>query len=379
MKLVFKLGIILVLAALIATPIADATGSPNGDSRHKYTKTVKKEFPINSYGTTSLQNKYGKIDVKTWDKNRVKISALITVEANSESQAQNAFNRIKIDFANDQNVVKASTMIEAQKNSIWANWNEEKTEFSINYTVFMPKSGSLILGNKYGDSFVESIGGNAEVNVHYGKFYLEGVGKDLSITMNYAEGTVVQARDVIADVSNCKKKLRIKKAHDVILTSKNSRISIETGKTIKVDSRNDFFNLGNIDKLKFQGRYGDVEVISVQEVYAHNSRYSDFYIEKLKGDAELDLQFGGVIIEKIGRGFSEINLYGKHTDFKITVEPGSAYKLNAEAKSAGITYPDNFIVDSERDNGVSHLVNGHRGSGGGTINAIFEYGGLRVQ
>lgn len=379
MKLVYKLGIILLLAGLIATPIADASGNPFGGTKHKYTKTIKKEFPINASGTTSLQNKYGNIEVKTWDRNRVKISIIINVEAIGESYAQEAFDRIHIDFANDQNLVKAATRIEAQKNTWWSSRTDEKTEFSINYMVTIPQSGSLKLVNKYGDAFVETISGSAELNVHYGNFHIEGVRKDLAINMGYAEGTVVKANDIIAEVSNCKKKLRIKEANDVILTSNNSRISIEKGQTIKADSRHDFYTLGNIKKLKFQGRYADVEVASVDDVYASNSRYSDFYIGVLNNSTSLELlDFCGVTIDKISKGFSDVYLQGKHTDFKLTMDSYANFKLDAEAKSAGVTYPKNFKVQSEKDTGISHVVIGQKGSSGGLIQAKFEYGGLRI-
>ena len=46
----------------------------------EFTKTIKREFDISANGTTYLSNKYGKIEVKTWDKNRVKIAVTIVVK-----------------------------------------------------------------------------------------------------------------------------------------------------------------------------------------------------------------------------------------------------------------------------------------------------------
>ncbi|MCB0522672.1 MAG: hypothetical protein H6577_10795 [Lewinellaceae bacterium] len=374
----------VVLALMLAPALASAGGpefqqeqpQPSDQDAQEFTKTIKKEFPINATGTVNLINKYGKVDVKTWDKNRTKIDVTIVVKAKSESAAQDIFDRIRVDFTNDDNFVKAETLISSKQTSWW-NWGDSKSEYQINYEVFMPQSGSLDLSNKYGDTTVEPITGKANVDVKYGNFRLESIGGDLSIELGYGNGTVVKARNVTADVSYSK--LNLNDVQDVNFTTKYSKLFVDKGASLKAESRYDQFNLAKVDRFNCQSRYGNVEVGEAESVIAV-SRYTDYRINKLRDNGDFDLEYGGLRVENLSKGFSGVNLNGKYSDFKIHVEDGASYSLDAATKYAGIGYPASLNVTYEKERGDSHEVKGHAGASGArsVIKANLDYGGLKV-
>ena len=352
---------------------------PQQEEVQEYTKTIKKEFPISPTGMVDLTNKYGKVEVSTWERNRVKIDVTIVVDARSESAAQDVFDRISIDFSNDDDFVKAETSIES-KNSWWdgGNWGGKKTEFQVNYEVYMPESCNLSLENKYGNSTVAAINGNADVEVKYGDFQLEGVGGDLKVYLGYGNGTVVKARDVSAAISYSK--INFNDAQDINFDTKYSKIYIDNGATIKADSRYDQFNMGRIDRFNVESRYGNVEIGDVETVIA-NSRYTDYKVESLSDGADFSIEYGGLKIGELAKGFSEVILDGKYSDFKIYVEPGASFTLDGATSYAGIGYPAEMNVTYEKDKGTSHDVKGYVGTEGArsTIKATLDYGGLRVR
>ncbi len=343
----------------------------------EFTKTIKKEFPINATGTVNLINKYGKIDVKTWNKSRVKVDVTIVVKAKSESSAQSVFDRIRIDFTNGEDFVKAETVISSAKSSWWS-WGDDNSEFQINYEVFMPESGALDLQNKYGDAFVASLTGRANIDVKYGNFRLEGVGGDLNVTLGYGNGTVVKARNTSADISYSK--INFNDVQDVNFTTKYSKISVDNGANLKAESRYDQFYLSKVNRLNCQSRYGNFEIGEAESVVAV-SRYTDFKINRLRDRGDFDLQYGGLRVEKLSKGFSNVNLVGKYSDFKIDVEEGASYTLDAATNYAGIAYPAGMNVTYEKDKGTSHEVKGHTGTQNArsVIKANLSYGGLKVK
>ncbi len=343
----------------------------------EFTKTIKKEFPITATGTVNLINKYGKIDVKTWDKSRVKVDVTIVVKAKSESSAQDVFDRIRIDFTNGDDFVKAETVISSTKNSWWG-WSNDNTEFQINYEVFMPETGALDLYNKYGDAFVAPLTGKANVDVKYGNFRLEGIGGELSVNLGYGNGTIVKARNASADVSYSK--INFNDVQDVNFMTKYSKISVDKGANLKAESRYDQFYLTKINRLNYQSRYGNVEIGDAESVVAV-SRYTDFKIARLRDNGDFDLQYGGLRVENLAKGFSNVNLVGKYSDFKIDVEEGASYTLDAATNYAGIAYPAGLNVTYEKDKGTSHEVKGHAGTQNArsVIKASLSYGGLKVR
>ena len=86
MKLVYEFSARLLLLALLVSVAHIGVAA-------EFTKTIKKEFDITSDGTTSITNKYGKVEIKTWDRNRVKVDVTIVVKASSESKAQEVFDQ----------------------------------------------------------------------------------------------------------------------------------------------------------------------------------------------------------------------------------------------------------------------------------------------
>ncbi|MFQ5445862.1 MAG: hypothetical protein ACE5FF_02915 [Saprospiraceae bacterium] len=369
-----------VLAPLAATANGHEQQAPTtSQDTREFTKTIIKEFPLNPTGTVNLKNKYGKVNVKTWEKNRAKIDVTIVVKARSESAAQEVFDRIHIDFANDRNFVKAETVIESSKSSFFDwGWGNSRSEFQINYEVFMPSDGSLELSNKYGDANVEPINGRAEVKVKYGNFRLEGVGEDLDISLGYGHGTVVKARDVHADIAYGN--INFTDVQDVSMATKYSKIIMDKAVDLNAESRYDHFNLGDIRRFNCQSRYGNVEIGKAKSVVAVG-KYTDFRINHLVDNGDFDLQYGGLVVDNLERGFSNVNLTGKYTDFKIYVEGGASYVLDATSNYAGIAYPASLSVTYEKEKGTSHEVKGHAGTAGArsVIKANLNYGGLKVR
>lgn len=344
----------------------------------EFTRTINKDFPINVNGSVSLANKYGKVEVKTWDKSRVKIAVTIVVKAKSESVAEDIFDRIKVNFTNSNDYVSAETEIEPQKSS-WFDWSSSNnSEFQINYEVFLPATVALSLRNKYGDAFVEAMSGKTSVDIKYGNIRLEGVDNSLEMVLGYGNGTVVKAKNINADLGYGK--LNISEAGDISLVSKYSKISVDKAALITGDSKYDNLSLGVINRMNLQAKYGDVEVREADELNA-SAKYTDFKVYKLDDKGLFELQYGGLYVEKLAKGFSTMDLKGKYADFKINVEPGSSYVLDASTDYAGIAYPASLNVTYEKDKGTSQAVKGHVGTSGArsVIKATLEYGGLKVR
>lgn len=375
----------MLLAVALVCAMNTATAStPNSfqefitiEGTREFTKTITKDFPIIADGAVSIANKYGKVEVRTWDKNRVKIEVTIVVSAKSESIANDIFERIDVNFTNSRDYVSAETIIEPQKSS-WFDWGSSiNAEFQINYEVFMPSSCALTLRNKYGDAFVEPLAGKTNLEIKYGNFRLEGVDNALSVMLGYGNGTVVKAKNINSDLGYSK--LNISEAGDITLTSKYSKIVIDKAGLISGESKYDNLLLGNVKKLNLLAKYGDVEIREAEELIT-SAKYTDFKVGQLEDGGVFELQYGGLYIEKLERGFSSLELRGNYADFKINVEPGSNYELDASTNYAGIAYPAALKVTYEKDKGTSQAVKGHMGTSGArsVIKATLEYGGLKV-
>lgn len=374
MKLTYKFGLALFMLASVSM-VARA-----GDiERREFTKVIKKEFDITKNGTTALYNKYGKVDVKTWDKNRVKIDVTIVVNASSEETAQKVFDRIDIKFFNNEGYVKAETAIESQSGIVW-NWGENRSDYSINYEIYMPATNNLELNNKYGDSYVAPISGVANIDVKYGNFKLQGVNNNAKIVLGYGSGNLVKAQNVIADISYSS--MTFGEVRDVDITSKycSQNIKIEKASNIRSNSKYDTYEIGTVRELRNNGKYDNFRVGTAENVVVV-SKYSNINVNKLNNLLDLNMEYGGSVIGLLSKDFTNVNLIGKYTDFKISIEAGANFSMDASSNYAGIAYPTALKVSYEKEKGTSHEVKGHLGKedARSTIVARLSYGGLKVK
>ncbi len=369
MKSVFKVAGLLLIGLLWSSAPALAKG--------EFTKTIKKEFDITKDGTTAIYNKYGKVDIKTWDKNRVKIDVRIVVKASSESSAQKVFDRIKIAFINNPNYVKAETTIEPVNKSWWG-WGGDKSDFSIIYEVYMPPTNKLDLGAKYCDVYVAALQGEASANVSYGNFKMDGFNDNARITLAYGNGNLSRARNVYLDAKYGN--LSVQEAGDIEINSKYTTVSLEKAADIRSNSKYDTYRVGTVKEFRNNGKYDNIEIRNAESVVVA-SQYTNVKVEKVNKNLDLNLEYGGASVGTVAKGFNQVNLLGKYTDFKLGVERGATFQFDASSRYAGINYPSDMTVTYEYEKSSAREVKGHVGgqNAGGAIKARLDYGGLRVK
>ena len=373
MKLQYKLGIALFLLASFCAGL-----KANDLTRREFTKVIKKEYDISKNGTTAIFNKYGKVDIKTWDRNRVKIDVTIIVNAASEDVAQKVFDRIDINFYADANYVKAETSIKPFKKEWWDWRGVNESDYTINYEVYMPPTNNLELTNKYGDSYIAPMEGKLSLDVKYGNFKAQAVKNNAKITLGYGSGTLESAQNLMSTISYSK--LYLGEVSDAEIMSSYSRLTIEKAANLRTNSKYDNYEVSKLREFRNEGKYDSFKIGQADNVVVIG-KYSQVNVGKLLSLLDLNLEYGGAGVLAVSKDFSSINLVGKYTDFKINVESGANFLLDASATYAGIGYPAGLKVEREIEKGTSHEVKGHLGKedARSKIIARLNYGGLKVR
>ena len=348
------------------------------DDKKDFTKTIKKDFPISPKGNVSITNKYGKVDVSTWDQARVKVEVKITVRAKDEQTAQTGFDRIEIHFSDTPNSLSAKTEIMEAQSSIWTVWGSgSNIDFNIDYQVFMPETCDLDLNNKYGDSFIAALTGNTSITVKYGNFELEGSEGDLKINLGYGNGTIMQAKDVRVDGKYCN--LKFYEANDVDIQSKYSKIQIEEAGNVECNSKYDHYDITKAVLVRNQGKYDNFKIGEIDDIIVI-SKYTDFKVDHLVNRADCEMKYGGARFNRVEKDFSEINLIGNYTDYKVKVDVGADYHVEADTDYAGLKYPSNMKIIILDKDGSKKEMSGYLGKkdAKSIIKATLDYGGLKV-
>ena len=185
MKFIYKIALIFLLFPLLAVANDD-------EKRHEKSKVIKKEYTVNTNAKVALNNRYGNLNITTWDKNRVEIEVTITVKGDDLEALEDKLSSIRIAFNANASLVDVETIIGDKKNS-WSWWKKSKDiNYKINYVVKMPATNSIDLNNDYGNIYLDKIYGKADIKCDYGKISIgELLAKNNTINLDYCATSTI--------------------------------------------------------------------------------------------------------------------------------------------------------------------------------------------
>jgi len=347
--------------------------------RKEYIKEINKEFATTADGEVNIFNKYGTVDIKSWNENRVKIEVKIIVNARSSDDADDVFDRIDINFNSRMGAVSAETVIAtAKSSSFWWFWDTKTSaEYQIHYLVYMPKSNALKLKTKYCDATMDYLSGGANLQMKYGDFDSEGFGGDVTMYLSYGKGKITTLKNLDGELSYGR--LVLPKCHDVDLESKYSKVKITKGGDLTVNSKYDNYVLGDIRRMKVIGRYSDYSINQIDDI-VFDGKYSDIKIELLVNNGDFESKYGNIIITNVEDGFGLIELEGRYTDFKVGTEMAKSFCLEAESEYGDIAVPSCLKIKESVKEGNSQVISAYLTSHscGSRIFSMIKYGKLKI-
>lgn len=132
----------ILFLLLIIPAIAFAT--EKGKGKYEKSKSIKKEYTVNSNALLKINNRYGNVDVTSWDKNEVVIEVKITVSGNDEDKVIKRLSMIDVAFEASRNEVSAKTVIE-KNHQTGIGIGVKKVMFIIKLTILLRYQLQIVL------------------------------------------------------------------------------------------------------------------------------------------------------------------------------------------------------------------------------------------
>lgn len=299
-----------------------------------FTKEYKEEFQVGNSGEVEISNKYGDVEVETWNQKRVSILVEVVVNSKSESKADETFDRISIDFSEFSGRIKAETSIQSSGNS----WSKG-SKYKINYTVKMPINHDLILTNKYGDIYVADLNGNLDIHLKYGKGKIGQIGGDCEMYLGYVDPFKIQGIKGSLELEASYSDLKCGDVGDTNIESKYSDLRLGNVGKLFIDGKYDEYKILSANSLEYSGKYDDYSIGEIGSIDLKSS-YSDFEINELKGNAKVDFRYGDLEIDDLGKTVRSVSIEGEYTDVNIDIK--RAYNLDFSGYYTSFSEPVSF-------------------------------------
>jgi hypothetical protein len=354
MKTIHKLALLLLLIPSVVIANNDLD-----KKKHEKSKSISKSFDVNSDATLKISNKYGDVNVTSWNQNRIEIDVKITVKGNDEDSVEEILDKIQVDFESSSSLVSARTII---GNKDWGFWKKRKRiSYKIDYTVKMPTTNNVKLDNDYGSIRLDELEGTADISCDYGKIIIGDLkGNDSSISLDYCSSSTIDSMKD-GDISIDYSKLTIENATKVDLSMDYSTMKFNT-----------------VEDLNFSADYGSLTVDNVDSA-SGTGDYTGLKFGTVNTRLKVNTDYGSVRIKNLAEGFDYVDIDTEFASVKIGMSPNISFDFVLNLQYAGFKR-DNSNIDMrksiKKNNKAYYEGTYGKGNSNSKITIKSEYGGV---
>lgn len=396
-----NVGPIVALPPLPPLPPMDREGNRQDDAEDPgKSKTFSKTFSVDAGDKLSLNNRYGGITIKTWDKREVKVDIDIKAYSKDADDAQRLLDETTIDAGKSGDQISFKTNIGSRDGRYGSSVKNGKViwrrEVKINYVVYMPASMALTVTNQYGGLSMTDFSGALSVKLQYGSF----TAGNLASTNNYVNVQYGQT-----DIANMNKgvikqqygaSLKLGTIGTLDLDAQYVGVTIATikGDAVIKQQYGKGLNIGTVNNLELNAQYTNVNVTAVngnaniRQQYNNitigsvnklniNGQYTTVKVGTLKGDGNFDLGYNKLIVDNVLPGCKNLTVNSNYTG--VTLGFASNYSGDFEVRSNYGSFKPGDNVSSKlvSESGSSKHYAGKIGNGGnGNVSIRTNYGGI---
>ncbi len=306
-------------------------------------KKISEKYTVSKSDKLLIDNRFGEVVVRTWDKKQITVDITIEGYGKNESQAQEMLDKVEIDYGKSGSEISFITRIDKNNNS-WSS--NGKSGYEINYIVNMPKSNPLDLTNKYGSTQLDDFDGKLKLEIGYGKINAGNLGSnEVDILVKYSKAT-------FKDIGGGKLEFRY------------------SGGT----------SIGKVGDIELSDKYGGVSIEEATSVDAEIA-YSGLKIDKLTKELKLDSRYSGCKIYEVQAGFESVDVSTSYGSCTLGFQPNADFDFYATASYGGFKNRlSNVDIQKEVSKNTSTEVEGTHGkSGKAKVRVSASYGSVTFE
>jgi hypothetical protein len=299
------------------------------------TRNFIKTFPVGKETSFEVINKYGTIQITSWNKDSAYVRAEVRAYAQNQSKVNKMFDGISINFSDTKYLVRAQTEFTQSINMLFEGFKGMTSKLinydsrvEINYFINIPEYLNLNIENKYGNIYMENSTGELNVSMNNGSFKANSLSRKSSLTIAFCDANINSIASGKIDGSFSE--FTIGEAGDLNVNSISCKYDIKHSGSIQLESRKDKFFLGNIDIL--QGK----------------SYFSDFRLASLRKELNLTTRYGSVNADLIEKGFESVDINSGYSDISLSFDQNASYNLDIRHQNAFLILPDKNIKKEEK-------------------------------
>lgn len=340
-----------------------------GDDDPMRSKTFSRSFPVDQSDKILLSNKYGEVQVKTWDKKEARVDVEIRAYSKNEASAQELLDEVNIHAAKEGDQIVFRTNVGGGNYGMGRGRGKSwRREVRIDYVLYVPAGSALNLSNQYGNVLMGNFAGplyvkvqygnltagklmssNNYVSVQYGKADIQEMNKAV-VKQEYGSGLnigVVQTLDLNAQYAGVN--IGAIKGNAAIKQQYGSGLNIGTVGNLELDAQYTGVNIGTINgNAAIKQQYNNIKIATANKL-ALDCEYASVKLGTLKGDGSFRVEYNNLAIDEITTGCRALMVKADYVNISLGFSDNYQADFVVNTSYAGFKYGSNVTARLDRD------------------------------
>lgn len=336
---------------------------------NEVSRSFEKSFPLTGHAKLEIDNRYGNIDIRNWEKDEISVSVNVIVTHSNRETADRQLSYINIGFSQEENSIKAITTIDqriGRMSSRWFSQGEDGPGISINYTVYAPKDSDLLLNHRYGDIFINEATGHTFIDLRYGNLQANHIIRDNTrplseINLSYSTKANITNAEWLK-INMKYSDLTVEQCRALVVSSSYSKLRVDQASSIVAETRYGEFNLGYISNLVSEGAY------------------TNYSVKELENTLDIESRYGNVRVDEIATDFSKIRFNSSYGNIRAGMDKNASYRIESSASYGTVSIPSSDRVNrtgSGNQSAISGIV-GREQNPSSIVEITTRYGNVNL-
>jgi len=274
-----------------------------------------KSFKVKSGTSIQIWNKYGNVNVLPWEKDSVRIDISISAQSKQAVKVVKILSSIDCEMLATANSISARTVFYDNSTTFWKDVVSyagqvinTSNNLQINYTVYMPVTNDIKIENKFGNVYMDSHSGNADISVSNGDLQARNFNGGLKLKLEFGSASLQDANEAQLTINYSD--LTARKINKLIMNSRSSIIDIEETNSIELVSSRDKLVVKSCNSLSGDASFTRIRINELAAICTMNAKY---------GEIRLNI---------VTRDFRNINIKSEYTDIFLGFNPSDSYSMD---------------------------------------------------
>ncbi|MFD1063776.1 hypothetical protein ACFQ1Q_11015 [Winogradskyella litorisediminis] len=287
-------------------------------------RIIEKTYSVSNDATLKVVNKFGNVDIITWEENTIAFDILIRVSGNDEDKVIDRLERIDVDFSATNNYVSAITQMNKNERNWW-NWGKKMNlQIEINYVIKIPITNNIDISNDFGSVTVDTLKGVAKINCDHGN---------------------IRTKELMADGNQLNfdhtKDCYFEYIKSGKINADFSSYTVAKAKSLSINADHTSSHIEAAENITYNCDFKSLKVDNVNNI-SGNADHLSLILGNVYKKATIKSDFGSVKIGKIASNAQNVNITAEHAGISLGYASDFNFNFEITLEHASLRNADDF-------------------------------------